>query len=114
MIEKKAETKATIKPITDRNMEEKITLTSARPRKGKLSERQLENVELSKSLQNTSNARYDYLNLFIPQMKGIGPLGVIGMDVNVAEKTQDSGYAAMKEETGLEIVFQHDLALNQF
>ena len=39
MIEKKAETKATIKPITDRNMEEKITLTSARPRKGKLSER---------------------------------------------------------------------------
>ena len=39
MIEKKAVTKATIKPITDRNMEEKITQTSARPRKGKLSKR---------------------------------------------------------------------------
>ena len=47
-------------------------------------------------------------------MKGIGLLGVIGMDVNVEGKTQDSGYAAMKEETGLKIVFQHDLALNQF
>ena len=47
-------------------------------------------------------------------MKGIGLLGVIGMGVNVVEKTQDSGYAAMKEENGLKIVFQHDLALNQF
>ena len=39
MIEKKAENKASIKPITDRNSEENITQTSARPRKGKLSER---------------------------------------------------------------------------
>ena len=48
------------------------------------------------------------------QMKGIGLLGVIGMDVSVVERTQDSGYAAMKEENGIKIVFQQDLALNLF
>ena len=45
MIEKKAATKATIKPITDRNMEEKITQTSAKPRRGKLSKRWFGNVK---------------------------------------------------------------------
>ena len=39
MLEKKAESKATIQPITDRNMGEKTTQTSTRPRKGKLSKK---------------------------------------------------------------------------
>ena len=69
---------------------------------------------IKNNLSNTFNLRYHSLNLFITQMKGIGLLGVIGMDVSVVERTQDSGYAAMKEENGIKIVFQQDLALNLF